>query len=77
MRIRFTLLLASSLVVQAANFTVDDDDSSIIYVPRDQWTATGHEHPLDAGGAHTLTSNSEATAAFTFTGMPIRFFRLT
>ena len=49
------------------NVTVDDNDPSIIYHPTDSWVVSVFD-VLDAGGRHHVTSDSDATASFTFTG---------
>lgn len=50
----------------AHNITVDDGDPSITYAG--QWETTPYD-PLNAGGSHRVTINTDATATFTFTGM--------
>lgn len=60
--------IAFSLVVNAMhNVTVDDNDPSITYQPAASWTVSVSDM-LDAGGQHHVTSDSDATASFKFTG---------
>ena len=60
--------IAFLLVVNALhNVTVDDNEPSIIYHPPDSWVVSVFD-VLDAGGRHHVTSDSDATASFTFTG---------
>ena len=47
--------------------TIDDNDPSIIYQPPTSWSESVFD-VLDAGGRHRVTSDSSATASFTFTG---------
>jgi hypothetical protein len=49
------------------NVTIDDNDPSIIYQPPASWVISVLD-TLDAGGRHHVTSDSDATASFTFTG---------
>ena len=49
------------------NVTVDDDDSSITYSPSTSWNETDFDD-LNIGGRHMVTSDTSATATFTFTG---------
>ena len=62
-------LLLVVLVVNAAmhNVTVDDNDPSITYQPHNSWILSVVD-VLDAGGRHHITSDTDATASFTFTG---------
>ncbi|KAF8076981.1 hypothetical protein FPV67DRAFT_1715941 [Lyophyllum atratum] len=54
------------------NVTIDDQDPSIAYVPRQSWVLSANSN-LNAGGAHMLTQDMTATATFTFTGVAIYF----
>ncbi|KAJ6521558.1 hypothetical protein DFH09DRAFT_215320, partial [Mycena vulgaris] len=55
------------------NVTVDDTDaSSITY--QGTWEASStHLSSLDYGGSHTLSTDSSATATFTFTGVAVYY----
>lgn len=63
------LLVGVQHVVHAdTNVTIDDTDTTdILYNPPSSWTESSFD-PFDAGGTHMLTSDSDATATFTFTG---------
>jgi hypothetical protein len=49
------------------NVTVDDNDVSITYIPLSSWNETDFDN-LNFGGRHMVTSDTSATATFTFTG---------
>jgi len=55
------------------NVTIDDDDPAIIYQPPASWIISVFD-VLDAGGQHHVTSDPDATASFTFTGIAIYFY---
>ena len=62
------LICLSCLRVNAVyNVTVDDNDGSITYDPPSSWNETEIDE-LDSGGQHMVTSDTSATATFTFTG---------
>lgn len=49
------------------NVTVDDNENSITYSPPSSWNETDFD-VLNIGGRHMVTSDTSATASFTFTG---------
>ena len=69
MFIQLVLLLTifRSLIHALHNVTVDSQSQLITYLPPGSWNLSA-PNSLDAGGAHMLTGNNTATAAFTFTG---------
>ncbi|KAJ7203059.1 hypothetical protein GGX14DRAFT_369862 [Mycena pura] len=74
MMLPFVLTLSLFCAVAAAlvNFTVDDNDSLITY--KGTWeSASAHLSGLDFGGGHTVSTDSGASAVFTFTGVAIYY----
>lgn len=69
MFIQLLFLLSSfhQIVYGRRNVTIDDQNPLITYSPAASWNLSA-PNGLDAGGAHTLTADSTATANFTFTG---------
>ncbi|KAF9035817.1 hypothetical protein BJ165DRAFT_635509 [Panaeolus papilionaceus] len=73
----FLSLSALSLLITAAksrrNVKVDDNDGLIMYSPPGGWSEI--VYPLDAGGSHMVTVDSQSVATFTFTGahLPVEF----
>ncbi|CCA67791.1 hypothetical protein PIIN_01615 [Serendipita indica DSM 11827] len=68
----FVTLVAQSCAVILTNWTVDDQDSSIIYSGR--WDSPAlHASPLNYGGYHTLSDDAQGKAVFTFTGVAVYF----
>ncbi|PPQ88688.1 hypothetical protein CVT25_010122 [Psilocybe cyanescens] len=75
LKLVLVLLISCTVLVGAShNVTVDDDDTTqIIYDPPDSWRETPFD-PLNAGGRHRVTSDTDATATFTFTGNAVYFY---
>ncbi|KAK0242172.1 hypothetical protein EDD85DRAFT_810245 [Armillaria nabsnona] len=64
------VLLLSLSTCALTNITVDDTNSMINY--KGIWDASdSHTSSLDYGGSHTLSSDSSASAIFTFTGVAV------
>ena len=64
----FYIAFKALLLVNAMhNVTVDDNDPSIIYQPEDSWVVST-ANKLDAGGRYHVTTDTDGTATFTFTG---------
>ncbi|KIK62285.1 hypothetical protein GYMLUDRAFT_555462 [Collybiopsis luxurians FD-317 M1] len=55
----------------AKNITIDDSDTSIAYSPASAWGTSTPSNPLDYGGFHHLSSDSDATATFLFNGTAV------
>ncbi|KAJ7909281.1 hypothetical protein B0H13DRAFT_1553836, partial [Mycena leptocephala] len=54
------------------NVTVDDTDPMISYLGT--WEASNtHLSSLDYGGSHTVSSDNQASATFTFTGVAVYY----
>jgi len=58
-------LLISPIVTPRRNITLDDNDPAIQYYG--DWLLTPYD-PLNAGGRHVVTANSDSYATFTFVG---------
>ena len=58
-------LLISPIVTARRNITLDDNDPAIQYYG--DWLLTPYD-PLNAGGRHVVTANSDSYATFTFVG---------
>ncbi|KAJ6477871.1 hypothetical protein C8R47DRAFT_643779 [Mycena vitilis] len=68
------LFVTLSLFFQVAsalrNFTIDDNSPLITY--RGEWAPSSiHLSGLDYGGSHTVSSDANASATFTFTGVAV------
>ncbi|PBK71353.1 hypothetical protein ARMSODRAFT_1017257 [Armillaria solidipes] len=67
-----SFFLYSSLSWALTNLTIDDTSSMINY--KGTWdSSSSHTSSLDYGGSHTLSSQSSASATFTFTGVAVYF----
>ncbi|KIM38681.1 hypothetical protein M413DRAFT_447638 [Hebeloma cylindrosporum] len=66
-------LLFLGAVQALRNVTIDDNDDSITYSPSSSWNETDFDE-LNIGGRHMVTSDTSATATFTFTGIAIYFY---
>lgn len=67
-----SFFLYSSLSWALTNITIDDTSSMINY--KGSWDNSSlHTSSLDYGGSHTLSSDSSASATFTFTGVAVYY----
>ncbi|KAJ7708119.1 hypothetical protein B0H17DRAFT_971690 [Mycena rosella] len=72
MRLLLLPLSALLLVDALLNVTIDDVSPMISYSGKWEPSAT-HMSGLDYGGSHTLSSDSEASATFIFTGVAVYY----
>ncbi|KAJ7733065.1 hypothetical protein DFH07DRAFT_755043 [Mycena maculata] len=75
MRLFFLLPLPALLHVVHAqqNVTIDDTDFAMITYSGIWEASSTHRSPLDYNGSHTLSSDSAASATFTFTGVAVYY----
>lgn len=58
-------------LVHGLDITVDDTDTNAISYRDGFWSPNRYQlNRLDYGGSHTVSTDTNATATFTFTGAP-------